>query len=177
MKKITLIIAVLASLVFANTSEKEDVRHGIMAALNASISFPTGYGVTLGGILDLYSILHMEYSLIYRTPAANEISIGDGKWERVETKEIAIGLNFLFRKNPFGVPFYWEGGLQFGVPIVNFDYDGDRSKFDFGPILGFGWNINENFAIGLKCSYALTDFGNAYDYKFIYSELGLSYMF
>jgi hypothetical protein len=137
-----------------------------MTAYNTSPLIPDSYqdggnGFIVGGIANFPMTIPIrtEFNLIYRAPA--------------NTSEIAIGANFLSRS---GGSVYFEGGLHLGFPLVNFDYE-DRSAFDFGPALGFGFNVNEDFALGLRFFYAVTDFGKSNDNRLFQFELGLSYMF
>jgi len=167
-------------------SKKGEIRTGIRGAVNASIPLLSGDfgwpGFTIGGIINFPFSNTMdfrtEFNLAYRTPILRgEFNTINMEVEKINSLEIAMGINLLWHHR-IGF-FYSEGGVQLGTPIVSID-NGNRSTIDFGPILGFGGNINENFALGLRCIYYVTEFekeDSEHNHNLLQIELGLSYMF
>jgi len=152
--------------------------------------------------------IRLDGNLVYRSifpnwdivrNAENEYRFSDYEHS---AKEFAYVSNVLFNVLPFGGPiFYLECGFQLGTslhinsghppaeakdvwgnPAAEAEYIEKyttRTMLDFGPVFGFGWNINENFALGLRGIVYYTNIYKEYEQtpSLYQAELGLSYMF
>jgi hypothetical protein len=111
--------------------------------------------------------------------------------------EWAISIPVFFQGMPFGGPlFYLEGGFLLELPFIIHDIGDElgiygeeengvigykssgrrdqRTKMDLGLVLGFGWNINEHFAVDSRNFVNLVD---REDFFFLFFGLGLNYLF
>jgi len=72
--------------------------------------------------------------------------------------------------------FYLETGLQLDTPLFCEEPSGfNKAKFGFGPVFGFGWNINKRLAIGIRSFYSTTEFSKGNKDHLFQIELGLTW--
>jgi hypothetical protein len=178
----------------------ERVPGSIYAGRSGNDEFGIG-GFAVGWITNIPIVntitLNSELNFIYRKALYGEASYIDASYtdihdfrryfyEDYNVTEFAISVPVLLQGMPFGGPiFYLEGGFQLDFPFLSKIncYDGnsvdysDRAYLDFGIAVGFGWHIDEHFALGIRSVVGLTDFDKDGEGSLIQGGLGLSYLF
>jgi hypothetical protein len=181
MSKTILIAAIVALASTLSFSQEESkMRTGARIALNNSSTTDNyekwGQGVTIGFTMNIPIVNTVAFitglDVSYKQPVPEDSRASNDDGDAVYDFPISIPL--LIQGKPFGgTMFYMEGGFLLGTPIFNIGAEDRRAKFDFAPAFGFGWNITEDIAVGIRASYGITEFltGN----NLFQAELSLSY--
>jgi hypothetical protein len=189
------IIAIAFTFSFSQEEGKK-IRTGARIALINSATIDSyqeiNQGFTIEGVFNIpivnTLIFNPGVSFGYRVPFKGRICKKDSGCqdrENVEIWEIPISLFALIRGMPLGGPmFYLEAGLQLDTPPIFCEEPSgfNRTKYGFGPLFGFGWNINERLAIGIRSFYSITEFTKNSDYlrtsgNLFQIGLGLTYLY
>ncbi|MCL2100551.1 MAG: PorT family protein [Fibromonadales bacterium] len=101
----------------------------------------------------------------------------------------AASIPMLIQIMPFGGPlFYLESGIQldflFAAEVYETDFKYYARSYYYtknnplwGKVLGFGWNISELSALGIRSVIGITDVVKEEDVKYFSLGLGLNYFF
>ena len=177
------IIAIAFTFSFSQEEENK-IRTGARIALNNSST------------IDSYQEINQGFTIeaVFNIPIANTLIFNPGvsfgyrvpfKRGDIEIWEITSSFLTLIRGMPLGGPmFYLEAGLQLDFPPAFCEEPSgfNRAKYGFGPVFGFGWNINERLSFGIRSFYSITEFTKNSDYlrtsgNLFQIELGLTYLF
>jgi hypothetical protein len=167
-------------------SDDGGTRFGVRLAYNGSAvrlegeDQGLGHGLEIGGVANIPFTenlgLNAGLNVLYRTPA---------NMENLKIYEWVLSIPVLCRYGFLDGLIYAEAGIQTDFPLMTESYDGEnyaefksRAGLDLSVALGFGYNINDNFGLGLRFIYGATEFNKDLGgYKLIQGNLGLTYLF
>lgn len=167
-------------------SDDGGTRFGVRLAYNGSAvrlegeDHGLGHGLEIGGVANIPFTenlgLNAGLNVLYRTPA---------NMENLKIYEWVLSIPVLCRYGFLDGLIYAEAGIQTDFPLMTEYYDGaiyaefkSRAGLDLSVALGFGYNINDNFGLGLRFIYGATEFNKDLGgYKLIQGNLGLTYLF